>query len=167
MAAASEPMRGPAKLVYAAHLCDQDDQSISEIVQAACNTRSSLCRPRRPAPETPTAEKQNAKENAPASVAVGARDFECWSDVPIRNSQPSRQVRPGRTSHCRRLARAPQQLISPPVWKSHIVFGTQIGNFRERLHFHLQGLRPRRSIVNLHRQMRQYCQRYVDLLPIG
>jgi len=49
----------PAKLAYAAHLRDQEDLSISEIVKATGITRSSLYRylPSRP-PETLTAENQ-------------------------------------------------------------------------------------------------------------
>jgi DNA invertase Pin-like site-specific DNA recombinase len=49
----------PAKLAYAVHLRDQEDQSISEIVTATGITRSSLYRylPPRP-PETLTAESQ-------------------------------------------------------------------------------------------------------------
>ena len=49
----------PAKLAYAAHLRDQGDQSISEIVKATGMTRSSLYPylPPRP-PETLTAETQ-------------------------------------------------------------------------------------------------------------
>ncbi|WP_454700066.1 recombinase family protein [Arthrobacter humicola] len=49
----------PAKLAYAAHLRDQENQSISEIVEATGITRSSLYRylPPRP-PETLTAETQ-------------------------------------------------------------------------------------------------------------
>jgi DNA invertase Pin-like site-specific DNA recombinase len=49
----------PAKLVYAAHLRDQGNQSISEIVEATGITRSSLYRyvPPRP-PETLTTENQ-------------------------------------------------------------------------------------------------------------
>jgi DNA invertase Pin-like site-specific DNA recombinase len=49
----------PAKLAYAAHLRDQENQSISEIVEATGITCSSLYRylPPRP-PETLTAETQ-------------------------------------------------------------------------------------------------------------
>ena len=49
----------PSKLAYAAHLRDQEDQSISAIVKATGSTRSSLYRylPPRP-PETLTAENQ-------------------------------------------------------------------------------------------------------------
>lgn len=52
-------MIDPAKLAYTAHLRDQEDQSISEIVKATGMTRSSLYRylPPRP-PETLTAETQ-------------------------------------------------------------------------------------------------------------
>ncbi|MHA7291291.1 helix-turn-helix domain-containing protein [Arthrobacter sp. MDT3-24] len=52
-------MVDPAKLAYAAHLRDQEDQSISEIVKVTGITRSSLYRhlPPRP-PEALTAENQ-------------------------------------------------------------------------------------------------------------
>jgi DNA invertase Pin-like site-specific DNA recombinase len=49
----------PAKLAYAAHLRDQEDQSISEIVKATGITRLSLYRYLPPwPPETLTAENQ-------------------------------------------------------------------------------------------------------------
>lgn len=52
-------MIDPAKLAYAAHLRDQENQSISEIVRTTGNTRSSLY-PLLPSlpPETLTAEAQ-------------------------------------------------------------------------------------------------------------
>ena len=66
---------GPA-LGSMSHLRDQEDQSISEIVEATGITRSSLYRylPRRP-PETLTPRPCRTPKSPPKSVAIGAGDF--------------------------------------------------------------------------------------------
>jgi hypothetical protein len=69
----------PAKLAYAAHLRDQENQSISEIVEATGITRSPVHRRRRPSRPSRTAKSPEHRwrflQATSDRMTVGARDF--------------------------------------------------------------------------------------------